>query len=115
FIVAARHESFVAAGAELCLTPAAVSKSIKALEHQLDARLFQRFHQGVSLTPAGAQLATLLEPIFDQLHNVLHLGSMTRPVSSITVCAYPTTIASWLIPEWSAIRHKSPSFTLNLV
>lgn len=53
FIVVARLRSFSAAGRELAMTRAMVSKSIMQLEARLGARLLYRSTREVSLTDAG--------------------------------------------------------------
>ncbi len=57
FEAAARHGSFSAAADELCLTPAAISQQIRALEQHLDVSLFERLARGVALTDRGAAYA----------------------------------------------------------
>lgn len=57
FEAAARHASFTKAAAELNLTTGAISHAIKALEHRLDQRLFDRSGRSVELTSAGQRLA----------------------------------------------------------
>ena len=50
---AARHMSFSAAAEELCVTPAAVSHQIKALEKKIGLQLFVRRNRAVTLSPVG--------------------------------------------------------------
>lgn len=56
FCCAARHRSFSRAAQELMTSQPAVSRSIAALEQQLQCRLFQRTGRGISLTPEGRRL-----------------------------------------------------------
>ncbi|MCF8506999.1 MAG: LysR family transcriptional regulator, partial [Caulobacter sp.] len=53
FEAAARHRSFTRAADELCVTPGAVSRAIKALEEDLGRALFLRHRDGLALTEAG--------------------------------------------------------------
>ncbi|WP_246787294.1 LysR family transcriptional regulator [Rhizobium leguminosarum] len=48
--------NFARAAAELGVTPTAVSRTIKAMEAQLNVRLFNRTTRSVSLTEAGSSL-----------------------------------------------------------
>lgn len=57
FEAASRHGSFTHAAVELGMTQAAVSYQIKLLEDRVGQPVFRRHARGVSLTPAGAQLA----------------------------------------------------------
>lgn len=56
FEAAARHLSFTKAANELSVTQAAVSRHIMTLEDHLDAQLFNRGNQKVTLSPAGEEL-----------------------------------------------------------
>lgn len=49
----ARHRNFGRAAAELHISQPALTRSIKALEQSLGARLFDRLPAGLELTPAG--------------------------------------------------------------
>jgi LysR family pca operon transcriptional activator len=53
FAAVARHRGIARAARELCLTHAAVSKTLSELEEILDAPLLNRGGRGVSLTPFG--------------------------------------------------------------
>lgn len=56
FCCAARHHSFSRAAQELMTSQPAVSRSVAALEQQLQCRLFQRTGRGIALTPEGRRL-----------------------------------------------------------
>ena len=64
FATLARTGSFTLAARELFLTQSAVSHAIKALENELEVRLFDRHGRSVTLTPAGRQL-------LDHAHRIL--------------------------------------------
>jgi LysR family transcriptional regulator, transcriptional activator for dmlA len=53
FTTLARHPSLASAGAELGLSPPAVSRRLAALEHRLAVRLLNRTTRRMSLTPEG--------------------------------------------------------------
>ncbi|HKZ72734.1 MAG TPA: LysR family transcriptional regulator, partial [Steroidobacteraceae bacterium] len=67
FEAAARLGTFVAAGAELRVTPAAVSQQVRALERYLGARLFKRLPHGLVLTESGRVYLPELTSGFDRL------------------------------------------------
>ena len=50
FKASARHLSFTRAAIELCVTQAAVSHQVKALEDRLNVKLFKRLPRGLLLT-----------------------------------------------------------------
>lgn len=56
FVTLAEELSFVRAAALLHMTQPALSRQVRALEHDLGTVLFDRDRRGTSLTPAGQQL-----------------------------------------------------------
>lgn len=69
FATLARVGSFTEAARELHLTQSAISHAIKALERELDARLFVRHGRGVTLTPAGEQLLQHTKVILNEMES----------------------------------------------
>ena len=53
FEAVARHKSFRKAADEICVTHAAVSHQVKALETTIGVKLLERTSRSVELTPAG--------------------------------------------------------------
>jgi LysR family glycine cleavage system transcriptional activator len=70
FCAAARHLSFRAAAAELCVTPSAVSHQVKALEERLHGALFERRARSLVLTQLGLELRDEVEPLLNELDNI---------------------------------------------
>jgi hypothetical protein len=60
FLRVAERRSFTAAAAELGVTPAAVSHTIKVLEARIGVALFARTTRDVGLTEAGGASSTML-------------------------------------------------------
>jgi DNA-binding transcriptional LysR family regulator len=58
----ARHGSFTHAAGETGVSPSALSQTIRALETQLNVRLFNRTTRRVALTEAGAQFLERVRP-----------------------------------------------------
>src|SRR6185295_5294862 len=67
FEASARLGSFVAAGAELRVSAAAVSQQVRRLERYLDAPLFQRLARGLVLTEQGRDWLPELSAGFELL------------------------------------------------
>ncbi len=65
FEVAARHESFVKAAAELSVSASAVAHRVKVLEAYLDGALFKRGPRGVRLTGRGKAYLQDVQRILD--------------------------------------------------
>src|SRR5579871_5130247 len=87
FEAAARHLSFTRAAEELCVTQAAVSHQVKALEAHLHAALFRRTPQGLVLTDEGAVLAPTVEDAFRRIERVMSAlaGGAPREVLNVGV------------------------------
>jgi LysR family transcriptional regulator of beta-lactamase len=68
---AARHLSFTNAAIELCVTPAALSHQVKALEERLGNPLFRRLPRGLALTDEGHALLPVLRDAFDRIADAL--------------------------------------------
>ena len=96
---AARHLSFTNAAIELCVTPAALSHQVKALEQRLDVLLFRRLPRGLSLTDEGQMLLPVLSDSFDRIADALgrFQGGVMREV--LTVGAVGTFAVGWLLPR----------------
>lgn len=63
FLSVARHGTFVAAGEEVGLTPAAVGLQIRALEADLHCQLFDRTARAAVLNPRGRRLLPDIEDV----------------------------------------------------
>lgn len=115
FVVAARVGSFNKAAEELCVTPAAVSRSIRSLESYLGCPLFYRTHRQISLSKEGQYYLSHLGSVFDQISLATQNLIAHRAKRPLTVCAYPSLIINWLIPRWARFARESPAFELKLV
>lgn len=69
FSTLAKVRSFTVAARELHLTQSAISHAIKALERDLDCRLFDRLGRTVSLTPSGQRLLAHTDIILHEMKN----------------------------------------------
>lgn len=67
FLLAAERKSFVQVAREMGMTPAAVTRSIAALEADLGVQLFVRTTRQVSLTADGAVYAAQIKSAMDTL------------------------------------------------
>lgn len=81
FLAVAQTGSFSRAAEQLHLTQPAVSKRIANLEHQLNARLFDRIGKHVDLTEAGRALKPRAELIINVLNDTSRaLGNLSGTV-----------------------------------
>lgn len=115
FDAAARHRSFRAAAAELCVTPSAVSQQIRQLEDFLNVRLFRRIPQQVELTREGIALAGVVNEAL-----VLLLGGCNRlvdPALPTVIClnASSSLASRWLLPRLKAFMALHPHIKITLL
>ncbi len=115
FEASARHLSFTRAAAELCVTQAAISHQVKALEARLGASLFRRLARGLVLTDEGQALLPVMTDSFDRIERALQRfqAGAVREILSIGVVG--TFAVRWLLPRLAAFREAHPLIELRLM
>ncbi|MGC2942162.1 LysR family transcriptional regulator [Brevibacterium sp. FAM 24638] len=117
-LTAARLGTISAAAAELHVSSSAISDSITALEHQLDAQLcIRRKAQGLVLTAAGRQLAARATSLITAANELeLELRSRDGELAGpITIGCYPT-LAPMILPVLlDEFGQKHPGVSLDIV
>ena len=96
FEAAARTGSFAAAAAELSVSPAAVSQSVRGLEDRVGRKLFHRVNRGITLTEAGREVQPRLTAVFEELQGVSRQLAGTGGRARITVSVPPSVATGWL-------------------
>jgi LysR family glycine cleavage system transcriptional activator len=114
FEAAARQGSFVAAAAELGVTPAAVSQQVKALEAGMGTALFRRLAHGLVLTETGARLLPALTEAFDRVAEATTGLSARAPSGIVTITMLPALAAGWLVPRLGRFRRAYPEIDIVL-
>src|ERR1700723_3363916 len=90
FLAVARHASFRAAGADLGVTPSAVSQAVRALETKIGLPLFQRTTRKVALTEAGARLLAQVSPAASNIGEALEVvGALRRRPAGLLRLSVP--------------------------
>jgi len=113
FEAAARCGSFLAASAQLFVTPAAVSHQVKRLEAWLGVQLFRRGHRTVELTPEGEALAASLGEAFAVLD--LALDRATAATSAdLRVSTLESFAAKWLAPRLHRFHRDHPALRVRI-
>lgn len=100
FHTVARLLSFTKAADVLHMTQPAVTFQIKQLEEQFNTRLFDRTHNRISLTEAGAivfEYAERILSLYGELQN--RIGEMTGDVRGLLLLGASTTIAEYMLPR----------------
>jgi LysR family glycine cleavage system transcriptional activator len=98
FEAAARTSSFARAAERLAMSPPAVSQQIRALEHQLGRKLFNRAAAGVSLTDDGRALLSACSNSLARIEAVT--DEFARPKQNILVIGASLMLSvAWLAPR----------------
>jgi DNA-binding transcriptional LysR family regulator len=114
FEVAARHASFLRAGDELHVTPAAVSHQVKHLEEWLGHRLFRRFHNGLVLTDRGRAFLACLRDAFAQIGKGVNEISSKAIIPSLAISVAPNFAVNWLMPRLGTFAQKHPDVQIEV-
>lgn len=108
FYTVAQRLSFTKAAAELFITQPAVTKHIKELEHQLNAQLFRRNGNNISLTSAGKILVGYAEKIFQNYTELeTELAQLNTLEAGTVHIGASTTVAQTILPKILALFKKT--------
>jgi len=115
FEAAARHGSFKAAADELCVTQAAISHQVKALEDELGQPLFHRGIRGVRLLERAAPLAVRLTRSLDEMAEAVE--DLTGPVMTgrLRLSVAPFFGNRWLLPRLDRFHARHPGLEIEPV
>lgn len=113
FEASARAGSFVAAAAELQVSPSAVSRLVKLLELRLGVALFDRKPNGLELTERGRTYVTALTAAFGQITQATERLKFASS-SALLIGAGPTLAMRWLIPRLPGFHTKHPEIDVRL-
>ncbi len=108
FLSVARHRNFRRAGAELGVTPSAMSQAIRRLEARIGAALFTRTTRSVGLTEAGERFLARAKPAFEELvaarESVRAIGQ--RPAGLLRL-AVPRAVVPLILEPLIASFHRA--------
>jgi len=114
FEASARLGSFTAAGAELAVTQAAVSRMVRLLEERFGFTLFERHANRLALTWQGKALLPGLTSAFDAIAALAaQVGTMSA-VPVLTVGAGPSFAMRWLIPRLARFHARHPDIEVRI-
>jgi len=114
FEAAARSGSFAAAGLELHVSPAAISRMVHLLEQRLGVALFERKANRLAMTAAGRAYQSGLTPIFDALASLTAQVTASSSVRVLTIGVGPTFAMRWLIPRLADFRREEPDIDVRI-
>jgi len=115
FEAAARHNSFILAANELCVTPGAVSRQVKALEDYLGFQLFIRVHNGIEITPFAQDYQESLRAAFllmEKSTRDLLAGKNDGPLN---VWCSRLFMRQWLVPRLASFQELYPAQEVRLM
>ncbi len=116
FAQVARNLSMSAAGRELGLSPAVVSKRIKHLEERLGTRLFQRTTRQLSLTEAGQGFLIRIEAILAGIEDAeAFIAGRAEEARGTLKISAPTSFGRMHVaPHLKPFMQANPGITINL-
>lgn len=117
FIRVADAGSFNKAAESLYVTATAVIKQINLLEAELDVRLFERTHRGLTLTKAGISLYRDAKYIIGYCRDSVTRAknAMQEDTNVIRIGTSPMTPAHILVELWPKIHNVCPDIKFRLV
>ncbi len=114
FEAAARLNSFIAASAELLITPSAVSHRIQELERYLGVQLFHRVHRTVVLTDAGQRFSAEVGLALGRIEAISSEITRVGKSDLITVHVVPSLAAQWLMPRIARFSTQYPDIDVRI-
>ena len=114
FEAAARHLSLKEAANELCVTPGAISQSIKTLEQALGIDLFQRANRAIFLTDAGQTYLPQVRNAFRQISTATDQILSSTESGILTVSTTTCFASAWLVPRLEDFREACPAIDLHI-
>ena len=114
FEVAARHESFVKAAAELSVSASAVAHRVKTLEAHLGGALFERRRRGIRLNGRGKAYLRDVQRILAEIELVTERrggAAWTRRLKLVSVESFAE---KWLMPRLAEFRLSHPDIVIEL-
>ncbi|MGR3760140.1 LysR substrate-binding domain-containing protein [Roseobacteraceae bacterium NS-SX3] len=112
FEAAGRHLNFARAAEELGVTQGAVAQQVRALEAQLQVKLFDRHARGLHLTGAGRSYLPPLGRAFDLMAEAT--GALKPGEQAVTISATPSVATKWLVPRLGEFARAHPGIRLRL-
>lgn len=114
FEAAARLGSFRDAGAELGVTPSAISHQISILEQWVGAPLFTRLVRAVQLTEAGRRLSGDVGAAFERLEAALTRARSGARDARLKLSTLPLFTSVWLTPRLSRFHALHPELSIEI-
>lgn len=115
FECAARHLSFTRAADELCVTQAAVSHQIRALEVWFGKPLFRRLNRSLKLTEPGEKLLAPLTRAFDIMADATADAAAVEGRRVLNVSMLDSFASIWVLPRLQSFHARFPDIDLRFL
>ncbi len=116
FLRVARRGSFSAAGRELGMPQSTASRTIATLEREIGASLLIRTTRAVTLTDAGADFLTRIEPILADLDEAEHAARGSGELRGLLRLGLGTSLGVRLvIPRLKPFIDRHPALQVELL
>lgn len=102
------------AGRALNVSHAAVSQQMRALEERLGTALVTREGRGLTLTPAGTELARSLNSAFGEIEAAVSAITGLERTRPLQISVTPTFAAWWLMPRLAEFQQANPEIELMI-
>lgn len=114
FLAVARERSFTRAAAQLGVSQPALSRTIRALEARLGARLLTRTTRSVAPTEAGERLVQTVGPHIDGIDAAL-AGLRDRPAGSLRITSVEHASDTILAPAAARLLTDCPDIRIEII
>nr|WP_255651114.1 LysR family transcriptional regulator [Cesiribacter sp. SM1] len=117
FLTLAQELHFWNTAEKMFITQSALSRQIKALEDELEVKLFERNKRNVKLTEAGIFLRNQWLPMLDEIDRIHRQAKKIHEGASGSIkIGYPGSVAYGFLPELIAgIARSLPELKVELV
>jgi LysR family glycine cleavage system transcriptional activator len=115
FDVAGRLQSFSSAAVELNITQGAVSRQIRALEDELQVRLFTRLTRQVQLTEVGQIYLAEVRSALTQIEQATTRIRAGQNRAVLTISVLPSVGSFWLMPRLARFSQRHPDIETRIV
>lgn len=115
FEVAGRLESFSSAAVELNITQGAVSRQIRALEDELEIRLFTRLTRRVQLTEIGERYLAEVQAALNQIEQATTRVRSRQKRAVLTISVLPSVGSFWLMSRLAHFSQRHPDIETRII
>lgn len=117
FYYVAKAGSFSETSKRLNLSQSTISRSIQALEYQLQTKLFSRVRKGVILTKQGESLFLAAEKAFEEFTRAetIMLEAEEEPQGTLKVATTMAMASVWIMPHINDFLLKYPRIQLIII